>query len=236
MQLAMHGKTALVTGAGRGLGFAIAKALTDQGVRVAVNDRTEETVKQAVARLGSLAIPAVADVATEEGPIACVDAALRDLGELDFVVNNAAVNIENPVDATTDDLWDAHLHINLRAPHLIIGRALESLKKRRGAILNVASELGLHAIPNNVDYVTAKHGLVSLTRAVAMEVAKDGVRVNALCPGTMDTELMRDCAEASGDAARYYATFNAYHPVGRIASPEEVAGFALVILSPSPHS
>ena len=232
MHLGMQDKTALVTGAGRGLGFAIARALTDQGVRVAINDRTIEAAAQAAARLGPRAIPVAADLATETGPVACVEAALDVFGGLDFVVNNAAINIENPIEATTEALWDAHLHVNLRAPHLVIGRAMESLKQRKGAVLNVASELGLHAIPNNVAYVAAKHGLVSLTRALAMELARDGVRVNALCPGTMDTELMRDCAEASGDSARYYAAFNAYHPMERIASPEEVAGFALVLLSP----
>jgi len=232
LDLALAGKTALVTGAARGLGFGIARALSEQGVAVAINDRTQEIAQQAALRLGKGAIAVGADLATEAGPMHCVDQALRVLGGIDFIVNNAAINIENPIDQTTDDLWDSHLNIILRAPHLIIARSLASLKQRKGAILNVASELGLHAIANNVAYVTAKHGLVSLTRAVAAEVASSGVRVNALCPGTMDTELMRECAAASGDPARYYAAFNAYHPVGRIATPDEVARFALVMLSP----
>lgn len=232
LDLAMVGKSALVTGAGRGLGFAIAKALVDQGVVVAVNDKSPEVAQQAATRLGNNAVAVAADLGTAAGPENCVDQALRALGGLDYVVNNAAINIENPIDATTDDLWDSHLHINLRAPQLIIARALASVRQRKGAILNIASELGLHAIPNNVAYVTAKHGLVSLTRAVAAEVASSGVRVNALCPGTMDTELMRDCAAASGHPENYYASFKAYHPVGRIASPDEVAAFATVMLSP----
>jgi NAD(P)-dependent dehydrogenase (short-subunit alcohol dehydrogenase family) len=100
-------------------------------------------------------------------------------------------------------------------------------------VINIASELGLHAISNNVAYVSAKHGLVAMTRALAIELAPAGIRVNALCPGTMDTELMRECAEASSDPAAYYRAFAAYHPLGRLASPEEVADFVLCLASPA---
>ncbi len=177
MELAIQGKTALVTGAGRGLGFAIVKALVSQGATVAINDKTEEAAQQAANQFGRAAIAVSADLATEDGPFRCVDQAVKVLGGLDVVVNNAAINIENPVELTTDELWDAHLHVVLRAPQLIMTRAMPSLRERKGTILNIASELGLHAIPNNVAYVTAKHGLLALTRAVAMEVAGDGVRV-----------------------------------------------------------
>lgn len=228
---AFAGKTALVTGAARGLGFAIARQLIAAGARVAINDLRSDNVETALAQLGPSAVAAVADLATADGPDACVRQARHALGGIDFVVNNAAINIENPIEKTTDELWDAHLHINLRAPQLIVGAALPDLIARRGAVLNIASELGLHAVPNNVAYVAAKHGLVAWTRAAAMELALHGVRVNALCPGTMDTELMRDCAIASGNPEQYYKAFNAYHPIGRIASPDEVAAFALTLLS-----
>jgi NAD(P)-dependent dehydrogenase (short-subunit alcohol dehydrogenase family) len=103
----------------------------------------------------------------------------------------------------------------------------------QGHIVNIASELGLHAVANNVAYVTAKHGLVALTRALAVELAPAGIRVTAVCPGAMDTELMRDCAEASGDPAVYYKSFETYHPLGRLADPAEVAAFVLAIASPA---
>lgn len=226
------GKTALVTGAARGLGFAIARQLVEAGAQVAVNDRSEDRVTQAVARLGPMAVPATADLATEHGPQHCVRAAEAALGPLDIVVNNAAVNIENPITQTTDELWDLHLAVNLRAPHLVMACALPGLVARGGVVLNIASELGLHAILNNVAYVTAKHGLLALTRAAAIELAGRGVRVNALCPGTMDTELMRDCAAASGNPEAYYKAFTDYHPLRRIASPDEIAAFAVMLLSP----
>ena len=116
-------------------------------------------------------------------------------GSLDILVNNAAVNVERPIEATDDAHWDLHLSVILRASFLTVQAALPMLKSSRGCVLNVASELGLHAIANNVAYVSAKHGLIAMTKAMAIELAPDGIRVNALCPGTMDTELMRDCAE-----------------------------------------
>jgi NAD(P)-dependent dehydrogenase (short-subunit alcohol dehydrogenase family) len=227
------GHVALVTGAGRGLGFAIAKALHDAGATVAINDRTPDACLAAIARLGGdRLIAAPADLSTPDGPRQAVAQATSG-GRLDFLINNAAVNVERPIEATDDAHWDTHVNVILRASFLTAQAALPLLKASRGCIVNVASELGLHAIANNVAYVSAKHGLVAMTKAMAIELARDGVRANALCPGTMETELMRDCAADSGDPAAYYAAFNRYHPVGRLASPEEIAEFTLCLLSPA---
>ena len=228
------GRVALVTGAGRGLGFAIATALHEAGATVAINDRAADACVAAITRLGGGArlIPAPADLTTADGPGRAIAQATIG-GRLDFLVNNAAVNVEKPIDATDDGHWDNHLNVILRASFLTVQAALPLLKASRGSIINVASELGLHAIANNVAYVSAKHGLVAMTKAMAIELARDGVRANALCPGTMDTELMRDCAADSGDPAAYYAAFNRYHPVGRLASPDEIAAFILCLLSPA---
>jgi NAD(P)-dependent dehydrogenase (short-subunit alcohol dehydrogenase family) len=230
----LSGKVALVTGAGRGLGFAIARALHAAGAVVAVNDRTKETVGAAVARLGGgdRLVPAPADLADAAGARRTVEAA-AGRGRIDILVNNAAVNIEKPIEGTDDEHWDLHLAVVLKAGFFTVQAALPLLQASRGAVVNIASELGLHAIPNNVAYVAAKHGIVALTRALAIELAGTGVRVNALCPGTMDTELMRDCAVASGDPDAYYRAFRAYHPLGRLASPEEVADFVLCLASPA---
>jgi NAD(P)-dependent dehydrogenase (short-subunit alcohol dehydrogenase family) len=228
------GRVALVTGAGRGLGFAIAKGLHEAGATVAINDRTPEACHAAIARLGGGArlVTAPADLSAADGPGQAVAQATRG-GRLDFLINNAAVNIEKPIEATDDAHWDTHLNVILRASFLTVQAALPLLKASRGCIVSVASELGLHAIANNVTYVSAKHGLVAMTKAMAIELARDGIRANALCPGTMDTELMRDCAADSGDPKAYYAAFNRYHPVGRLASPDEIAAFVLCLLSPA---
>jgi NAD(P)-dependent dehydrogenase (short-subunit alcohol dehydrogenase family) len=155
------------------------------------------------------------------------------MGRIDLLVNNAAINIEKPIEETDDDLWDRHLAIVLKASFFTVQAALPLLTASRGLVINIASELGLQAIPDNVAYVAAKHGVLAMTRALAIELAGTGVRVNALCPGTMDTELMRECAAASPDPAAYRRAFEAYHPVGRLASPEEVADFILCLASPA---
>jgi NAD(P)-dependent dehydrogenase (short-subunit alcohol dehydrogenase family) len=227
------GKTVLVTGAGRGLGFAIATAFHRAGATVIINDRTVVAVSQAMAKLGPRSvIAAPADLAEHGGPAAAVALALEH-GALDILVNNAAVNVERSIEETDDAHWDRHLAVNLTACLFTAKAALPLLARSKGAIINIASELGLHAIANNVAYVTAKHGLVAMTKALAMEFSGRGIRVNAVCPGTMDTELMRDCAEASGDPEGYYRGFRAYHPLGRLAGPDEIASFVLCLASPA---
>ncbi len=229
------GKSVLVTGAARGLGLAVARAFHDAGARVAINDRSAERVTVAIATLGggSRLVAAPADLADAAGCERAVRQATDAFDRLDVLVNNAAVNIEKPIEATDDAQWDLHLAIVLKAPFFCARAALPALRRSRGCIVNVASELGLHAIPNNVAYVSAKHGVLAMTRAMAIELAPTGVRVNAICPGTMDTELMKECAADSGDPAAYYRAFNAYHPVGRIAAPEEIAAFLLCLASPA---
>lgn len=228
------GKTALVTGAARGLGFAIARAFHAAGATVIVNDRTPGLVRDAVERLGGgpRLIAAPADLSTPNGAAEAIAPALG-LGSLDILVNNAAVNIERTIPDTTDAHWDQHIAIVLGAAFFTAKMALPLLAASRGSVINIASELGLHAIANNVAYVSAKHGLLALTRALAIELAPLGVRVNALCPGTMDTELMRECAEDSGDPEAYYRGFRAYHPLNRLASPAEMADFVLCLASPA---
>ncbi len=227
------GKSVLVTGAGRGLGFAICQAFHSAGATVIVNDRTEESVDAAIQRLdGQNLIAAPGDLALKGGAEAVVDAAHRH-GRLDVLVNNAAVNVERSIEETGDLHWDVHLAVILKASFFATKAAIPLLEKSRGSVINIASELGLHAIANNVAYVTAKHGLVAMTRAMAIEFAPRGIRVNAVCPGTMDTELMQECARESGNPESYYRGFRAYHPLGRLASPGEIADFVLCLASPA---
>jgi meso-butanediol dehydrogenase/(S,S)-butanediol dehydrogenase/diacetyl reductase len=234
MSFDFSGKVAVVTGSGRGLGLAIARTFHEGGATVIVNDRTADATERAIATLGGG--PRLTAAPADLAELACVDkviSAAEAAGRLDILVNNAAVNVEKPIEETDDAHWDLHLAVDLKAPFFLVRRALGLLQASRGTVINIASELGLHAIPNNVAYVAAKHGLVAMTRALAIELAAAGIHVNALCPGTMDTELMRECAEASGDAAAYYAAFADYHPVGRLASADEVAAFVACLASPA---
>ena len=228
------GKSVLVTGAGRGLGFAIAQAFHAAGATVFLNDRTAEQVDAAIAKAGGgkNLIAAPADLATAKGAALALAPVLHH-GRLDILVNNAAVNIEKPIEETDDAHWDLHLAVVLKAAFYTTRTALPLLTQSQGSVVNIASELGLQAIADNIAYVSAKHGLIAMTRSMALELAPLNIRLNALCPGTMDTELMQDCARASGDPDDYYRRFRQYHPLGRLATPDEIAAFVLCLASPA---
>jgi NAD(P)-dependent dehydrogenase (short-subunit alcohol dehydrogenase family) len=226
------GRAVLVTGAARGLGKQIARAFHTRGASVALNDLKGERIVAAVADLGGgPRLAAVeADIATAAGCEQAVRAALEQLGRLDVLVNNAAINLEMPIAAHSEEIWDRHVDTILKGSFFCAKAAIPALRASRGNIVNIASELGLRPIVNNVAYCAAKGGVVNLTRALAIELAPD-IRVNCIAPGAMDTELMRDCAEASGDAVAYYRYYQNFNPLKRIARPEEVAESVVFVAS-----
>jgi NAD(P)-dependent dehydrogenase (short-subunit alcohol dehydrogenase family) len=225
-------RAVLVTGAARGLGKQIARTFHARGAQVALNDLKGEAIAAAIADLGGgPRLAAVeADIATAAGCERAVAAAFERFARLDVLVNNAAINLEMPIAAHTEEIWDRHVDTILKGSFFCARAAVPALKATRGNIVNIASELGLHPIVNNVAYSAAKGGVVNLTRALAIELAPD-VRVNCIAPGAMDTELMRDCAEASGDAAAYYRYYQNFNPLKRIARPEEVAESVVFVAS-----
>jgi len=226
------GKAILVTGAARGLGLQIAAAFHGRGGQVLLNDLDLDRIEQAIAALGGggRLEPAAADISTVAGCEGVVQAALDRFGRLDVVVNNAAINWEMPIEAHTEEIWDKHLNTILKGSFFCSRAAIPALKQSKGNVVNIASELGLRPIINNVAYCAAKGGLVNMTRALAVELAP-AIRVNCVCPGSMDTELMRECAGASGDAKAYYAYYEKFAALNRIGTPAEVAETVLFVAS-----
>ena len=227
-----NGKAILVTGAARGLGLKIAAAFHSRGGQVMLNDLDAGRIGQAIASLGGgeRLAPAAADISTVAGCESIVQATLKRFGRLDVVVNNAAINWEMPIEAHTEEIWDKHLDTILKGSFFITREAISALKSSKGNVVNIASELGLRPIINNVAYCAAKGGLINMTRALAVELAP-AIRVNCVCPGSMDTELMRECADASGDAKSYYAYYEKFAALNRIGTPSEVAETVLFVAS-----
>ncbi len=222
---------ALVTGGGSGLGFAIAHGLARAGARVAINGRNHDKLVAAAARLAQEGIDARLapfDVTDPEAVAAGVAKVEDTLGTLDILVNNAAVNRRQPLEAFALEEWRALFAANLDGPFLVTRALLPSMKaRRRGKIINVCSLASDIGRPNIVAYAASKGGLRMLTRALAVELAAHNIQVNGIAPGFFRTEmnsaLVAD-AEFSGWVARRT-------PAGRWGDPPEIAGAAVFLAS-----
>lgn len=210
-------RVALVTGAAGGIGFATVAAFVAAGWHVLAADRRAPAV-------GGEGVEGIeADVSVESGVEELVSR-LAPLARLDALVNNAAVQISRPVLELTPEEWDETLRVNLRAAFLTSRACFPALKTAGGSIVNVAS---VHAQATSKDmsaYAASKGGLVSLTRSLALEFASAGIRVNAVLPGAVETEMLREGFKRSGgDADRARADLIARTPLARIGRPEDIA-------------
>ena len=220
----LEGKTALVTGAAQGLGRAIAERLAREGVRVAVNDlEASERTDEVIAATGGVA--AIADVSDPEAVEAMVQAAERELGSIDVLVANHAYMTMSPfVDHDAADWW-RNVDVNLSGTHFLIRAALPGMRAGGGGrIVIIASEFGVVGWENATAYSASKAGLISLTKTLGRELGPEGILVNAIAPGIMDTpQLDVDAADAGVSPEEIRRRYASESPIGRIGRPEEIA-------------
>jgi NAD(P)-dependent dehydrogenase (short-subunit alcohol dehydrogenase family) len=232
--LDFSGQVALVTGAASGMGLATAQAFAEAGAAVVLADFKEEAVRAAARELvaaGHTAIAVRCDVSDDAQVAAMVDRAVAEFGRLDAAFNNAGVmaHIAPTADSTRED-WDRVIGINLRGVWSCMKHELRQMERQgSGAIVNNASVGALTGNPGIGSYIASKHGVVGLTRTAALEYVKHGIRVNAVNPGLIDTQVARDVV--SGDE-QAYAEIAKNVPIARAGRPEEIASVVLWLCSP----
>jgi 2-dehydro-3-deoxy-L-rhamnonate dehydrogenase (NAD+) len=212
-------RVAIVTGAARGIGLAIAERVAADDAVVFAVDRDGERLGAAARRLGERALPVIADVTDAEAAEGTVADALRRFGRIDVLVNNAGVGGRTaPTWEQTDADWDALIAVNLTSVFLWTRAVLPAMRERRyGRIVNVSSIAGKEGNPNAVPYAASKAGVIGLTKAVAKEVATEGILVNCVTPAVIRTEILEQLSE------EFIEYMLSRIPMGRPGEPEEVA-------------
>lgn len=226
-------RVALVTGASRGIGAAVASELARAGADVAVSARSTSSLTETCARLrdlGRQVLPIALDVTSLANIQQAIARVEHDLGPIDILVNNAGVNIPQPAVAVTEEAWDTVIDTNLKGAFLCAREvAAAMIARHAGTVINIASAAGLIPALERAPYCASKAGLVMLTRALALEWAPYGVRVNAVAPTFVETELAAQTLNRPG--MREYWT--ARIPLGRLATAEDVAAAVCYLASPA---
>ena len=228
------GKRVLVTGSTMGIGRAAAEAFHELGATVAINGRTDASVAKAVAELGGgpRLVAAPGDLSTTIEINTVIGALLARWGGIDVLVNNAGRGDDCVVDNVTEEYWEKMLALNLKGAFFTTQACIPALKASRGCVINVASGLGvMGGPPGSVVYSTTKTAMVQMTKMMALEFAQQGVRVNAMVPGWIDTPMIRAENERLGDNGLLdYIELTT--PAGRIGTSEEMAGAILYLAAP----
>ena len=213
-----EGKVVLITGAARGIGFATAQLMAEQGWRVAILDRDQEALDEAIAQFDGKALRIFQDVSDPQAASQAIRACVDHFGQLDALVNNAGVADFGPIEETDFARWRRVMETNLDGVFLMSQAAIPALKDTRGAIVNIASISGLRASTLRVAYGTSKAAVIHLTKQQAAELGEYGVRANAVCPGPVRTKLAM--------AVHTQDIIDAYHdaiPLNRYGSEREIA-------------
>ena len=232
--MSFTGKTIIVTGATSGIGREAAEEFGREGGSVVLVGRQESALAESAAAVraaGGQAATCSADLTADEAPARIVETALKAFGHIDVLVNAAGVIASGALEATTDEIWDTMMAVNLRAPFRLMRAAAPHLTARKGSIVNVSSVNGLRSFPNVLAYCVSKAGMDHLTRCAAIEMAPAGVRVNAVNPGVTVTNLHRRSGMDEAKYAAFLERSKETHPLGRPGQPEDIAGMILFLAS-----
>jgi NAD(P)-dependent dehydrogenase (short-subunit alcohol dehydrogenase family) len=230
MEIALANKVAIVTGASSGIGLAVTRAYLECGAAgvVAVFRRKEipEELEELRARSSGKLVIVHGDVGEEQTSIQFTQAALDSFGRLDVLVSNAALSVVKPLHLHSSEEWDSVMNANVKSLYWAARHVIPVMIRQGGGLILISGSIsGEVGIPTQGAYAASKGALHQMTRQMAIEYAKHGIRVNTIACGTVDTPIVYKSAEASGDPDAYWAMLRNAHPIGRIASAAEVASF-----------
>jgi NAD(P)-dependent dehydrogenase (short-subunit alcohol dehydrogenase family) len=229
----LENKVAVVTGGCSGIGSSIAELFAREGAHVMVGDLRED--QRALARInakGGTVAFVQTDVRKSLDVQILVDKAIANYGTIDIVCNDAGIELIRPLIQTTEEEWNNVLDTNLKGMFLVSKFALPHLiKKKKGSIINIASQLGLVGLERWAAYCASKGGVIMLTKAMAVEYGTYGIRVNCICPGAIETPMMERELELEKNPEEAKKHFVSLHPIGRLGKPEEIAEAALFLAS-----
>lgn len=231
MQLSRAG---IVTGASSGIGRATTLRLARDGDQILAVGRDKaalQAVCDEVVAAGGVALPFAADVTAADAPERIVAEALKQFGRIDLLVNAAGIIASGTVASTTDDAWDLMMNINVRAPFRLLRAATAELTKAKGAVVNLSSVTGTRAFPGIIAYCVSKSAVDQLTRCAALEMAAAGVRVNAVNPGVVVSNLHKRSGMDDAKYAAFLEHSKETHPMGRPGTPDDVASLIRFLLS-----
>ena len=229
-----NGKVAFVTGATSGIGKACATAFASAGAKVVCVGRKEDALRdlaETIREIGSESLTVRANLADPAEAQEAVDRAIQTFGGVDILVNAAGHLSNGTIENTSVQAWDDMMDVNVRAPFQLMQMALPSLIERRGNIVNVSSVTGLRAFPGVLAYCVSKAALDQLTRCSSLELAAKGVRVNAVNPGVVVTEIHKRGGMNDDAYAAFLEHSKTTHPLGRTGRPEEIASLVLYLAS-----
>ncbi len=226
-------KVALITGAASGIGAGIAELFAESGYAVAAVDIDAEGAKRMARKLSAharaIAIPA--DIGVEDQAQAAVACVIREFGTLSVLINNAGIEVSGAITDLDVAQWDRQIAVNLRGAFLMSRYSIPAMRKQGGAIVHISSVHAFVSWAGSAAYDATKAGLLGLTRAMAIDHGPEGIRVNAICPGYIDTPLMEKWLDSVSDREATMRQVLGVHPVGRIGTPRDVAQAALFLAS-----